>query len=137
MIIAAIPAHNEERSIAKVILRTRQKVDRVILVDDGSNDATGEIGEALGATVIRHTKNLGYGAYSKKGRLKWLEEATDQNKLLRMVGTAGVSISPIETKRILLMAAAVRLLTTLFLAFFLEYLVKMKKLEAESKKQDG
>ncbi len=65
MIIAAIPAYNEERSIAKVILRTRQKVDRVILVDDGSNDATGEIGEALGATVLKHRKNLGYGAAMK------------------------------------------------------------------------
>lgn len=62
MIVAAIPAHNEERSIAKVILRTRQKVDRVILVDDGSTDATGEISQALGATVIKHRKNLGYGA---------------------------------------------------------------------------
>lgn len=62
MIVAAIPAHNEERSIAKVILRTRQQVDKVILIDDGSTDTTGEIGEALGATVIRHRKNLGYGA---------------------------------------------------------------------------
>jgi len=62
MIVAVIPAYNEERSIAKVVLRTRQKVDRVIVVDDGSTDATGEIGEALGATVIRHPKNLGYGA---------------------------------------------------------------------------
>jgi len=62
MIVAVIPAYNEERSIAKVVLRTRQKVDRVIVIDDGSTDATAEIGEALGATVIRHRKNLGYGA---------------------------------------------------------------------------
>lgn len=62
MIVAAIPAYNEERSIAKVVLRTRQKVERVIVIDDGSTDSTGEISEALGATVIRHRKNLGYGA---------------------------------------------------------------------------
>ena len=62
MIVAVIPAYNEESSIAKVVLRTQQKVDRVIVVDDGSTDATGEIGEALGATVIRHPKNSGYGA---------------------------------------------------------------------------
>lgn len=62
MIVAVIPAYNEEKSIAKIVLRTRQKVDRVIVVDDGSTDATPEIGEALGATVIRHRKNLGYGA---------------------------------------------------------------------------
>ncbi len=57
MIVAAIPAHNEESSIAKVVLRTRQKVERVIVVDDGSTDSTGEIGDALGATVIRHRTN--------------------------------------------------------------------------------
>ncbi|GAH92556.1 unnamed protein product [marine sediment metagenome] len=62
MILAALPAYNEERSIAKVIIKTKKKVDRVIVVDDGSSDATGEIGEALGATVIRHRENLGYGA---------------------------------------------------------------------------
>lgn len=62
MIVAVIPAYNEERSIAKVVLRTRQKVDRVIVVDDGSTDATGEIGQALGAAVIRHRENSGYGA---------------------------------------------------------------------------
>jgi len=62
MIVAVIPAHNEERSIAKVVLLTRQEVDRVIVLDDGSTDATAEIAEALGATVVRHRKNLGYGA---------------------------------------------------------------------------
>ncbi len=62
MMVAVIPAYNEERSIAKVILRTRQKVDRVIVIDDGSSDATGEISKALGATVVRHGQNLGYGA---------------------------------------------------------------------------
>ncbi|GAG90371.1 unnamed protein product, partial [marine sediment metagenome] len=61
-LLAALPAYNEERSIAKVIIKTKKKVDRVIVVDDGSTDATGEIGEALGATVIRHRENLGYGA---------------------------------------------------------------------------
>ena len=67
MIVAAIPAYNEERSIAKVVLRTRQKVGRVVVVDDGSTDSTGEISEALGATVIRHRKNLGYGAALRTG----------------------------------------------------------------------
>jgi len=61
MVVAVIPAYNEESSIAKVVLWTGQKVDRVIVVDDGSTDATGEISEALGAAVIRHRKNLGYG----------------------------------------------------------------------------
>ena len=56
---------------------------------------------------------------------------------LKMVATAGVPSKPIEpnTKRILLIAAAVGLLAALFLAFFLEYLARMRRLEAESEKQ--
>lgn len=63
--------------------------------------------------------------------------AAAKTRQLKTVGTAGVPSKPIEpnTKRILLIAAAVGLLAALFLAFFLEYLAKMKKLEAESKKQ--
>ncbi len=61
-IIAAIPAYNEERSIAKVIIKAKKNVDKVIVIDDGSEDATSEIAEALGAVVFRHTENLGYGA---------------------------------------------------------------------------
>jgi len=61
-IIAGIPAHNEEKTIAKVILLTKQYVDEIIVVDDGSVDMTGEIAEALGAKVIRFSENLGKGA---------------------------------------------------------------------------
>ncbi|MBS7635573.1 glycosyltransferase, partial [Candidatus Bathyarchaeota archaeon] len=36
--------------------------DKVVVCDDGSTDMTGEIAERLGAVVIRHERNLGYGA---------------------------------------------------------------------------
>lgn len=36
--------------------------DKVVVCDDGSTDMTGEIAERLGAEVIRHERNLGYGA---------------------------------------------------------------------------
>ncbi|MEM2527966.1 MAG: glycosyltransferase family 2 protein, partial [Ignisphaera sp.] len=62
LIVACIPAYNEEKSIAKVVLKSRKYVDKVIVCDDGSTDMTGEIAEALGAEVIRHHKNMGYGA---------------------------------------------------------------------------
>jgi len=60
--IAAMPAYNEERSIAKMVLGCRKHVDRVVVVDDGSSDATAEIAAALGAEVVRHERNMGYGA---------------------------------------------------------------------------
>ena len=61
-VVAGIPAYNEEKYIAKVILKTRKYVDEIIVVNDGSTDMTAEIARALGATVINHPKNLGYGA---------------------------------------------------------------------------
>ena len=62
MIVACIPAYNEDKTIARVILQTRKYVDKIIVCDDGSNDMTGEIAESLGATVLRHKTNLGKGA---------------------------------------------------------------------------
>jgi len=61
-VIAAIPAFNEEKTIAKVVLQTQKYVDDVFVCDDGSKDLTAIIAEKLGATVIRHERNLGYGA---------------------------------------------------------------------------
>lgn len=62
LVIAGIPAYNEEKYIAKIVLKTMKHVDEVIVVDDGSTDMTGEIARALGVTVVRHEKNQGYGA---------------------------------------------------------------------------
>jgi glycosyltransferase involved in cell wall biosynthesis len=63
--IAIIPAFNEEHAIGSVILRARQFVSQVVVVDDGSYDRTAEIAQLAGATVIRHEKNQGYGAAIK------------------------------------------------------------------------
>jgi glycosyltransferase involved in cell wall biosynthesis len=61
MIIAAIPAYNEDTAIGSVVLRAKQYADTVIVVDDGSADATAAIAELAGAVVIRHERNLGKG----------------------------------------------------------------------------
>jgi len=65
LIVAGIPAYNEEKTIAKVILHAQRQVDKVVVCDDGSQDMTSEIAQKLGAIVIRHEKNLGYGAAIK------------------------------------------------------------------------
>ena len=57
-----IPAFNEEASIAKVIAGARNFADEIIVVDDGSTDATPMIAQALGVTLVRHKTNLGKGA---------------------------------------------------------------------------
>lgn len=61
-VVAGIPAYDEEKTIAKVILQAQRCVDRVVVCDDGSSDMTAEIAEGLGALVVRHERNLGYGA---------------------------------------------------------------------------
>jgi len=60
--IACISAFNEERTIAGVVVQAMRFVGSVVVCDDGSPDLTGEIAEALGAVVVRHERNLGYGA---------------------------------------------------------------------------
>ncbi len=62
LIVACIPAYNEEKYIAKVIVETKKYVDKIIVCDDGSRDLTAEIARELGAIVIRHQENKGYGA---------------------------------------------------------------------------
>ncbi len=59
--LVAMPAYNEEAYIAKTVLGARRHADAVLVVDDGSTDETVAIAEALGAMVIRHATNKGYG----------------------------------------------------------------------------
>ena len=62
LVVVGIPAYNEERTIAKVVLEAQKHADIVLVCDDGSSDYTGEIAERLGATVERHEENKGDGA---------------------------------------------------------------------------
>jgi len=61
-IIAGMPAYNEGNYIGTMVLNTRQYVDEVIVVNDGSTDNTAEIARLAGAEVVQHAKNRGYGA---------------------------------------------------------------------------
>jgi glycosyltransferase involved in cell wall biosynthesis len=61
-VLVGIPALNEERTIAKVVIRAQKHAAQVLVVDDGCKDDTAQIAERLGAVVLKHAKNLGKGA---------------------------------------------------------------------------
>ena len=60
-IIIGIPAFNEEKNIAGIISKLKRTTKDIIVCNDGSTDLTAEIAEEMGAIVINHEKNLGYG----------------------------------------------------------------------------
>src|SRR5256886_14854049 len=76
-IAAVIPAYNEEIHIGEVVRRTRQQLDDVLVVDDGSRDKTAERAREAGAGVIVHEKNLGKGETIKTGLRHWLDRQFD------------------------------------------------------------
>jgi glycosyltransferase involved in cell wall biosynthesis len=74
---AVIPAYNEEKHIGEVVRRTRQQLDDVLVVDDGSADKTAESAREAGAQVIVHEQNQGKGETIKTGLRHWLERQFD------------------------------------------------------------
>ncbi len=77
-IFVIIPAYNESASIAKVINAVPAFVTEVIVVNNASTDATAQVAENAGATVINEFKT-GYGNACLKGidYLKAKAEAKD------------------------------------------------------------
>lgn len=72
-VTVVVPAYNEERAIASQIENVRAVMERsarpweLIVVDDGSTDATASQAEQTGARLIRLGRNRGYGAALKAG----------------------------------------------------------------------
>ncbi len=58
-IAVAIPSYNEERFIGSVVIQALCYTPDVLVIDDGSQDATTFIAEQAGAYVLRHTVNKG------------------------------------------------------------------------------
>lgn len=67
-----IPAHNEEAHVGHVVRSAKAvpEVDEVIVVDDGSVDATAAVAERHGARVVRHGRQRGKGVAMKTGAAK-------------------------------------------------------------------
>ncbi len=62
-----VPCINEAATIGRVVGELRAFLPKVIIVDDGSTDATAVIATQAGAGVVRHSRNLGKGAALKTG----------------------------------------------------------------------
>lgn len=61
-VLACIPAYNAEATIAKVLVKARDRVSRIVVCDDYSSDMTSQIASALGAIVLKHDASMGYNA---------------------------------------------------------------------------
>lgn len=73
---ALIPGHDEAPRIGPVIAAARQWLP-VLVVDDGSSDATAEVARAAGATVLSQQPNQGKGAALRAGFRHALEAGVD------------------------------------------------------------
>jgi glycosyltransferase involved in cell wall biosynthesis len=64
-----IPAKNEAKAIGDVVASAIDAYPEaeIVVVDDGSDDTTGDIAEQAGAIVVRHPESLGNGAAVKSG----------------------------------------------------------------------
>src|SRR5438552_11421153 len=71
--VAIIPAYNEDKYIASLVLKARRQVDVVVVVDDGSSDETAALAREAGAVVILHEGNQGKGVALRSG-LTWAVE---------------------------------------------------------------
>jgi glycosyltransferase involved in cell wall biosynthesis len=62
-LLVAIPVHNEEKYLEDVLREVSRYAQHILVVDDGSTDQTPALLAQFPAiTVIRHPRNLGYGA---------------------------------------------------------------------------
>jgi len=78
-VLVLIPARDEEANIVSVIQDVRHHLPDadIVVVDDGSEDRTGERARSVGAYVLRHPYNMGYGTALQTGYKHALEKGYD------------------------------------------------------------
>ncbi|HWM23511.1 MAG TPA: glycosyltransferase family 2 protein [Chthoniobacterales bacterium] len=103
-VAAVIPAYLEEKHIADVVRRTLEQLDHVLVIDDGSADATAVTARNAGAEVIVHPRNLGKGEAIKTGLRHWL----DRNFTYAVILDGDGQHRPEEIERFLTAGSATR-----------------------------
>jgi len=76
-VLVLVPAFNAVGTVADVVRECKSIVPDVLVVDDGSADATGSAAAAAGAHVLRHPHNRGKGAALKTGFAYALQNGYD------------------------------------------------------------
>lgn len=74
---AVIPCFNESAGIVNLIRAVRQLLPMVLVVDDGSTDATATLAEKAGAVVVKHEFNFGKGSALKTGFSRALKQGCE------------------------------------------------------------
>lgn len=69
--LVAVPVYNEQKHVARVLERLREHhAHDVLVIDDGSTDATPQLLATFPVEVIRHSTNRGYGR-SMQDAFRW------------------------------------------------------------------
>lgn len=76
-LVAVLPAYNEAGYVGEVVRAVQPLTDAVVVVDDGSSDATAEEARAAGARVYRHIINRGLGGAIATGLRAALQLGAD------------------------------------------------------------
>ena len=67
-----VPAYQAEKTLGGVIADLRsalpQLADEILVIDDGSTDATADVAIRAGCLVVSHGRNRGKGSFERPGR---------------------------------------------------------------------
>jgi len=81
-IAAVIPAYQEQKHVGEVAQRALTQLEHVLVVDDGSTDATADRARAAGVDVVVHPQNRGKGESIKTGLRYWFDRGSEYVVLL-------------------------------------------------------
>ena len=101
-VVALIPALNEAATIAQVVGEIRPHVSAVVVVSDGSTDATADLARTAGATVLVHDEKRGKGQAVRTG-LAHVLQSSDVEYVLILDGDR--QHLPAEAPRLIAAAA--------------------------------